>query len=1318
MSAYDFVQHGQELVEGQQYQEAVKICRLGLLAHPTAIAGRLVLGAALMFLRRYDEVLAEMRVALEIDGSNPRALALKGEALMYKGDPMQAAEVIEHALVYAPDDHKLRKLMQHVEILLATTDPSEYARLDHGTMTKNYPVHRGYDDDDDDDDYELTNEGNSITRPRDPHDAYRAYSSSGPKSSTMDIDPYLDGHEVSDSDYPRFDEVPPGSDDSMEMTRALDTHAMGGRARVDALDDLDDDLGPLAPPPIRGGGRMPPMPSNAPGIGEETAHYRKLPDDYRPGGPPGRSDRRGPSPRELPLPPAAPPKYSPPRGPSHNPAGVRSPITPSDLASRHDQQVALRRTQPGRRQNAPGRPPALPGPELEHLFPEEDGGVSRMLLTPEHPDAAPRGVAQAVKQIRQPHQPTLAISAADRAAAEVGPGMAPPARPPAMNPGSNLPLPPGAMPALGQDMQRLRDGQPAGTNGQADEHGLLESIVELDPENSPYRAAMPKPQASAPANQPVAAGKAVPAANAQATAAPSNMTASMPKKRSPLVYALYAVIALAVVAGGVFAGFKIREVRLDRQIRNTERDAATFAREDTYDGYSRARAAYARIVSVRSTPRTRSALARMDAALAAEYGEEYERASDLVGQLSTVENPDIRIARTYLALARGDGDAAKKLAKKLTEDYPDEAMGWYLTGRAALVASDLTGAMDGFDKASDLDKRPISQLGRGRTFRAQGEYDRARRAFDSVLDITDGHPAALIERGLIVVASAQVTEDVEDTIGKLQRIADGNPQDGPAKPARRQQARAALTLASIELLRGKNEEAKKALAQVSELMPKEDVQFSIDLTTALMDAGDLKDAAEEARRALDAWPKDVQVKIIAAEVAIRQQQPEKAVELLSIDIADNVQALTVRGRAYVRIGLLEKATSDLDKALALSPKRAETLLARARADLGVGDAEMAAKRLEPLYSDEAPPQIAVVYAAALRDNGKFKKAKTILERLIKLPRSGQAQLELARLERQKKRYKAAKAAYKAALEQLAGSVEVKLEAALMSFDIGEIKDAYERLQDLLKEAPQNPQVLLEAARVATLTSDFDNAELWLKAADKLPAAPRWQVAREQIRLAYRRKQFSTALARTLTVRDELKNEDEEVWFLTLEVQLHEDAEKEARITLEAILKRFARNAPIRSIARAQLAAYAGRYKGALEGYNKAKKTLKKLRANPHRIAQIDFLIGRVYFESGRLPEASRAFKRAVGGAPGNADAFGYLGQVELDRKLWKSAEKAFARVLELDPTSQPNARYFLGVALYGQKRWGPAKREFNKYKSNRPRGDYSLQTKQYLRKLR
>src|SRR5215468_6856874 len=116
----EFIQRGKVLIVRRQFQEAVRVCRLGLLASPTAVEGRLVLGMALMALGRYDDVLAEMRVALELDASHPVASLLKGEALFYKGDHAQAEEVVERACRLDPNSERAQAVLQETRLVRAS----------------------------------------------------------------------------------------------------------------------------------------------------------------------------------------------------------------------------------------------------------------------------------------------------------------------------------------------------------------------------------------------------------------------------------------------------------------------------------------------------------------------------------------------------------------------------------------------------------------------------------------------------------------------------------------------------------------------------------------------------------------------------------------------------------------------------------------------------------------------------------------------------------------------------------------------------------------------------------------------------------------------------------------------------------------------------------------------------------------------------------------------------------------------------------------------------------------------------------------------
>ena len=131
----DFVERGKVLIVRQQFNEAVKVCRLGLLVNPTSVEGRLVLGMALMALGRHDEVLAEMRAALQVEPDNPMAHLLKGEALFNKKDFDQAQEVLLHAQDLDPLNDKVNTLLDDIDRLVDYDDAIPRAATD----TKVYP---------------------------------------------------------------------------------------------------------------------------------------------------------------------------------------------------------------------------------------------------------------------------------------------------------------------------------------------------------------------------------------------------------------------------------------------------------------------------------------------------------------------------------------------------------------------------------------------------------------------------------------------------------------------------------------------------------------------------------------------------------------------------------------------------------------------------------------------------------------------------------------------------------------------------------------------------------------------------------------------------------------------------------------------------------------------------------------------------------------------------------------------------------------------------------------------------------------------------
>lgn len=89
-------------------EEAIRICRDGLVAHPTYVSARVVLGRALLEQGALEEAEAEFRRVLELAPDNLLALRLLGDIYAQQGRSGEAREHYERALRLNPLDRETR----------------------------------------------------------------------------------------------------------------------------------------------------------------------------------------------------------------------------------------------------------------------------------------------------------------------------------------------------------------------------------------------------------------------------------------------------------------------------------------------------------------------------------------------------------------------------------------------------------------------------------------------------------------------------------------------------------------------------------------------------------------------------------------------------------------------------------------------------------------------------------------------------------------------------------------------------------------------------------------------------------------------------------------------------------------------------------------------------------------------------------------------------------------------------------------------------------------------------------------------------------
>ena len=89
-----------------------------------------------------------------------------------------------------------------------------------------------------------------------------------------------------------------------------------------------------------------------------------------------------------------------------------------------------------------------------------------------------------------------------------------------------------------------------------------------------------------------------------------------------------------------------------------------------------------------------------------------------------------------------------------------------------------------------------------------------------------------------------------------------------------------------------------------------------------------------------------------------------------------------------------------------------------------------------------------------------------------------------------------------------------------------------------------------------------------------------------------------------------------------------------------------------------------------------------LKANPSD-ENLLLAAGDIYLRSGKMEEATGAYKKALELNPGNAAVYQQLGQMEASAQNWESAQNYFSKAIELDPDNA-DLSYNIGVTYYNQ----------------------------------
>ncbi len=1205
----DFVNRGQALVAQGQYQEAVKVCRLGLLGRPTTVEGRIVLGQALLALKRFDEVLAEMRVAIELDHTAVAALVLKGEALLRKGDPHAALESLHKARAANPSDPQVSQLIAEAERgTRSPTGSTSHPAVGfvRDTATKGYVGHQG----------EEEGASESFTKPALKSARMRAAVPSkkalavGDKSGTVEVDPEMEGVELDEDELGALSPPPSMSGrGGFDLPRgSVQTAGQPPRrdsgVELDADDLIEDDE---TPPPVEMRGRS----AVRSAVGMSSGPL----DSY----PPSLAQAIAGTPHVMQVTPVVASPQVPtasPRAPTMMPQQMM-PMPPQA-------------SQPPPPQYAPF-PPAQPMPPQ-----------GPQMFQPSAP--SPSHVAAAL--------PTMALTPAQLRSADAVDSMFQPA-PQAVS--ASIPWAQSTVVATG----------PNGTPEGGVDPALAALAASVDARASgtmvpPGRAPEPAP-ASAPPPEPRAMKTGM-----RRTRSKLKIFLWVVLGGAVIGGGVFAGFQIrAMRLGNQIDSARTRATSLAKQdtwagwaaardglagivsAANTADNRAALARAraeiafELGDGLADAKVA---VDALKGEGGLEGQLAAAYLALASDDPKAAKTAADAALAAAPADPGALYVAGRAQLLG---GDASGSLAH-LKAAAEGEPRALYAVGLAhafgeannwdeALAATDKALAASPDNPAALIERAELSAKS-GRVVPNDKLGDDLRRSLDAVVT-EGGKPLAEQTRG---VSPEQI-------------------------------ALADLALARVQLARGDVPGALAAAKAASALGLDDQrvVEGILAMFLLLEDNAHVGVAAPKMLDHLPN-SRLMRIQLAQAQTALGKPDEALAALAKSGEVTTLPIGLVARGDAKAASGDADGARTDYDLALKRERKLEAAMLGRVALDLAAGKLDDAHRTIDGRFlGKDAVASIALTtaYASVLRATGdpaERDKAKALLLRVTAGPLTPavvRAKLELARVYRDAGDLRAARDAYGEAAS--AGSLDARLDSALLLIEDRDPKAGYDSFEALVKQLGDAvpPSVLLEAARAAMLVGDHAGALAHLDAADKTKGVVRWQLDRERGRLAFRRGDQAGA-AQALTRALDGCGGDAETFLLAADVvyadiaasddktppKLGDLAAKVTALSADRMLGH-----PEGAIVTGILDLAAGKTEDAIAQYKKASDQLDAEKATSRRRARANYGFAILAYTARNLPEAKTQLDIVLGQDPASYSAYLYRADVLGEKKDAKAA---------------------------------------------------------------
>lgn len=467
------------------------------------------------------------------------------------------------------------------------------------------------------------------------------------------------------------------------------------------------------------------------------------------------------------------------------------------------------------------------------------------------------------------------------------------------------------------------------------------------------------------------------------------------------------------------------------------------------------------------------------------------------------------------------------------------------------------------------------------------------------------------------------------------------------------------------------------------------------LATIYLQTGDGASAEKEIRKAIEGGIAADTVWPTLAKSLLLQGKFQNVLDEAPAAAGGDLQALGLRGDAYLSLGKNNDALRSYEEALKLDSNAPAALAGRARLHAMQGNSAAAQTDLDKaLASDGKNVDVWLLKGQLLQVEGKLQEALSAYSRVIDIdPNSTEGKMRRANVEIALEKYDDAQKDIDAIFKQAQNSLVAYHSQALLYHKQGKQKEALETVQQVLRAAPDHPPSLLLAGVVQKELGAFQQAEDYLQR--YLEKDPRNLLVQKQFAsVLLRNGELQRAAA---VVETGLKSAPNDVQLLALagDIKMQEKSYSSAASYFEKAARAAPDAAKIQTalgmskMAQGDNAAAMDSLEKALQlddksidtglllvnskitakQYDAALALLRKLERDHPANAAVPNLAGVVHLRRNDEKMARTSFEKALSLQPSFIAAAANLARLDVKDNKHDAAQQRFLSILEKDPSN-------------------------------------------------